>query len=94
MRSLAILFLAAAFLVACKKRPVATTPVVPERNVPLTEPTLKELNEALQAWFTSRGKAPASFEELAKARFISKVPTPPPGRPYVIDPEKLQVVLK
>lgn len=79
---------------ACRKKPapVPAAPVVEAAN--LKEPTLNELNDAVQAWFTSRGQAPASLEELAKARFISKVPTPPPGREYVIDAQNLRVTVR
>lgn len=95
MRPLLIGFLCAAAFVACKKKS-ASPPASPSaENVSIAkEPTLNELNDAVQAWFTSRGQAPASFEELAKAKFISKVPTPPPGRQYVIDKENLRVLLK
>lgn len=95
MRLLPLALLCAAALVACKKKaapPAIQTPS--ETTVSAKEPTLTELNDALQAWFTSRGQAPASFEELAKAKFISKAPTPPPGRQYVIDKENLRVLLK
>lgn len=95
MRFLLISLLCAAALAACRRKstPVPAPPP-PEALATAREPTLTELNEAVQAWFTSRGQAPASLEELAKAKFISKVPTPPPGRQYVIDKENLRVVLK
>lgn len=94
MRLLLIALLCAISTSACRKKPAPppAPPVVDTAN--LKEPTLDELNEAVQAWFTSRGQAPANFEELAKARFISKVPTPPPGRTYVIDAPNIRVVLR
>lgn len=95
MRPLLITLLCVAAVSACRKKPApAPAPTPPEAATAAKEPTLNELNEAVQAWFTSRGQAPTSLEELAKARFISKVPTPPPGRQYVIDKENLRVVLK
>lgn len=95
MRPLLITLLSVAACCACKKKPAPAPAPVPSEAVTIAkEPTLNELNEAVQAWFTSRGQAPNSLEELAKARFISKVPTPPPGRQYIIDKEKLRVVLQ
>lgn len=95
MRPLLVAILCFAALCACRKRP-APEPAPPVASVgaAVKEPSLNELNDAVQAWFTSRGQAPASFEELAKAKFISKVPTAPPGRQYVIDKENLRVLLK
>ena len=94
MRLLLVCLLCVAALSACRKKPT-TAPVAPVvEAASLKEPTLTELNEAVQAWFTSRGQAPKSLEELAKARFISKVPTPPPGREYVIDAQNLRVVVR
>ncbi|MFA6546782.1 MAG: hypothetical protein WCS99_20360, partial [Limisphaerales bacterium] len=58
------------------------------------EPTLDEMSEAVQAWFTSRGRAPNSLDELVKARFISKMPAAPAGREYVLDKEHLRVILR
>ena len=95
MRSLLLALLCGtASLVACKKKSVPPPPPPTDPAASLKEPTLEELNLAVQAWFTSRGQAPASLEEMAKARFIPKVPTPPPGREFVIDKEKLCVVVK
>jgi hypothetical protein len=94
MRLLFVCLLCVATLSACRKKPapVPAAPALDTANA--KEPTLNELNDAVQAWFTSRGQAPASLEELAKARFISKVPTPPPGRQYVIEAENLRVIVR
>ncbi|MEQ2009822.1 MAG: hypothetical protein ABMA26_23810 [Limisphaerales bacterium] len=96
MRFFALMLICSATIVACKRKPAAPPPPAPafDPSAATKEPTLDELNQAVQAWFTSRGQAPASLEELAKARFISRVPTPPPGRQYVIDKENLRVVVK
>ncbi len=57
------------------------------------EQTLEEMSYAVQAWFTSRGAAPKSLEELVKAGFIKKLPTPPPGQQFALDTQNLRVVL-
>lgn len=79
---------------ACKRRKPEPPPPPPVAAPAVREPTLNELNEAIQAWFTSRGRPPESFEEMAQARFIPHIPTPPPGRRYLIDKDKLRVVLQ
>ncbi|NBV22040.1 MAG: hypothetical protein EBS05_08990 [Proteobacteria bacterium] len=94
MRLLVIGLLCLTSLVACKRQKPVPPPPPPPVDVNAKEPTLAEMNEAVQAWVTSRGRAPESLEELAKARFISKVPTPPAGRQYVIDKDKFRVVLQ
>ena len=95
MRLLLLGLLCLAVTVGCRKHKQEPPPSPPlPVDVAAREPTLQELNEVIQAWFTSRGKAPESLEEMAKARFIPKVPTPPPGKQYVIDKEKLRVVLQ
>jgi len=57
------------------------------------ETTLEEMSYAVQAWFTSRGAAPKSLQELVKAGFIKKLPTPPPGQEFALDTQNLRVVL-
>ena len=95
MRSLLIISLSLLLVAGCERKKleaVSPPPAPPAASV--KEPTIEELNEAVQAWFTSRGRPPESFEQMAQARFLPKVPTPPPGRQYVIDREKLRVVLQ
>ncbi|MBI3875468.1 MAG: hypothetical protein HY300_05825 [Verrucomicrobia bacterium] len=55
--------------------------------------TLEDMSYAVQAWFTSRGATPKNLQELVKAGFIKKLPTPPPGQEFAIDPKTLRVVL-
>lgn len=80
----------------CRKRPESKAPSAPVPAVQkdLKEPTLEELNAALEVWFTAKGGSPMGFDDLVKAGYLSKVPTPPPGRQYVIDAQKLRVVLR
>lgn len=94
MRLYIIALLCVTSLVACKRQKPEPPPPPPPVDVNAKEPTLAEMNEAIQVWFTSRGRPPENLEDLAKAHFISKVPTPPAGRQYVIDKEKLRVVLQ
>lgn len=97
MHPFLFVLICSATMVACRKKTPAPPPApdpAADSSATIKEPTPDELNQAVQAWFTSRGQAPASLEDLAKARFISKVPTPPPGRQYVIDKENLRVVVK
>lgn len=90
-----LVLLCAVILMACRKKPAPVSVSTPPTSAATAkEPTQEELNTALQVWFTARGGTPGSFEDLVKAGFISKVPTPPPGREYVIDKQTLRVLLK
>jgi hypothetical protein len=39
------------------------------------------------------GRFPASLEELVKAGIIAKVPEPPPGMRFFLDPTSMQVLV-
>ena len=60
-----------------------------------TEATLPELDRALQSVAMVKGKLPEKVEELSE--FIAlqgkRLPTPPPGKKYVIDTTNRRVVL-
>lgn len=93
MKTLILLLVCVAVVAGCRKRPEPKpAPVVTQTEA--KEPTLEDLNNALQVWFTAKGGSPNGFEDLVKAGYISKVPTPPPGRTYVIDAANLRVVLR
>jgi hypothetical protein len=38
-------------------------------------------------------KEPATLEDLVKAGFLKRLPTPPPGKKYVLSPDKTGVIL-
>jgi hypothetical protein len=92
---LAWLLAGALSLVACGKgTPPPTVPAVAAPDLEdAREMTIDEMTAALEAWFTSRGSAPANLQELVKAGFIKKMPTPPPGKEFAIDAKNLKVVL-
>ena len=54
---------------------------------------LAELTMAVKAYYLAEAKRPTSLDDLVKARCIYKLPTPPPGKKYVIDTKKLEAVL-
>lgn len=80
---------------ACRKSrtPAAPEPAAPPPAKVLKEPTLAELNAALEGFVTARGQLPATLEDLVKIGFVAKVPTPPPGQQFVIDRQNYRVVL-
>lgn len=54
---------------------------------------LQVLDELLQAWVMSQNSVPKDLEELVRAKMLSKLPTPPPGKRFAIDQKAAQVVL-
>lgn len=95
MKHLVILVVCVAAILSCRKKPeskLAPAPVPVQQEA--KEPTLEELNSALQVWFTAKGGSPKGFEDLVKAGYLSKVPTPPPGRTYVIDAPNIRVIVR
>jgi len=81
-------------LAACKRR-ASSTPTAPEAPAapPNPEVDLKALNEAARAYTMGQLKDPASLEDLVKEGFIKRLPTPPPGKKYVLDTKKATVSL-
>lgn len=81
-------------LAACNRKP-ATTGSAPEAPAapPNPEVDLKALNEAVRAHIMGQLKEPATLEDLVKAGFIKRLPTPPLGKKYVLDAKKVAVLL-
>lgn len=81
-------------LAACKRKP-STTARAPEAPAapPNPEVDLKALNEAVRAHIMGLLKEPPTLEELVKTGFIKRLPTPPPGKKYVLDAKKASVLL-
>lgn len=59
------------------------------------EATLPELDRALQSVAMAKGKLPEKVEELSEFMALQgkRLPTPPPGKQYVIDTTNRRVVL-
>jgi len=81
-------------LAACKRKP-SSTATVPEAPAapPNPEVDLTTLNEAVRAHIMGQLKEPATLEDLVKTGFIKRLPTPPPGKKYVLDAKKTGVRL-
>lgn len=95
MKHLVPLLVCVAAVLGCRKQPEAKPAPTPAAfQLEAKEPTLEELNSAVQVWFTAKGGSPKGFEDLVKAGYLSKVPTPPPGRTYVIDAPNIRVILR
>lgn len=52
-----------------------------------TDRQLAELNDATRRYRVEHGPFPTNLEQLVAARRIKSVPTPPPGKRFVIDPK-------
>ncbi len=51
------------------------------------------LDEILQAWAMSNPELPKDLEEFVRAGMLTKIPTPPPGKRFLIDRKTARVVL-
>ncbi|PAW86872.1 MAG: hypothetical protein B9S33_07200 [Pedosphaera sp. Tous-C6FEB] len=54
---------------------------------------LRALNNALTFWLASGRPFPKDVNELAAAKLITRVPAAPPGKKFVMDPARQQIVL-
>lgn len=54
---------------------------------------LQVLDELLQAWNMSQPNPPKSLEDFIQAGMLRKLPTPPAGKRFLIDPKTAHVVL-
>lgn len=81
-------------LAACKRKPAGADAVPDAPAAPANpEVDLKALNEAVQAFALGQLKDPATLEDLVKAGFMKRLPSPPPGKKYVLDAKKSAVLL-
>jgi hypothetical protein len=51
------------------------------------------LDEILQAWAMSNPELPKDLEEFVRAGMLTKIPSPPPGKRFLIDRKTARVVL-
>jgi hypothetical protein len=81
-------------LAACKRKP-AGADAVPEAPAapPNPEVDLKALNEAVRAHVMGQLKDPDTLDDLVKTGFIKRLPSAPPGKKYVLSPDKKSVLL-
>lgn len=93
-RLLLCLLLCTLPLAACKRRPAASAQPEAPATPPNPEADLKALNEAARAYFMGQLKDPAALDDLVKDGFLKRLPTPPPGKKYVLSPDKKSVLLQ
>ncbi len=81
-------------LTACKRK-ASSSSTAPEAPAapPNPEVDLKTLNEAVRAHVMGQLKEPDSLDDLVKTGFMKRLPTPPPGKKYVLDAKKSSVKL-
>ena len=84
LKNIVLLLLFGLALAGCSKKTTAGT-----------EATLPELDRALQTVSMAKGKLPEKPEELNEFLALQgkRLPTPPPGKKFVIDPATRTVVL-
>lgn len=54
---------------------------------------LAKIREALKVFVRDAERFPNSFEEMVKSGVIERIPTPPAGKKYVLDPKSNDVLL-
>ena len=77
-------------------QPVPPTPTAEAGAAPAkgsAEAALQELIGVVRAYIMTQGKTPATLEDLVKAGLIPKLPTPPPGKKFVLDAKRNSVLL-
>jgi hypothetical protein len=52
---------------------------------------LADINQALKKFHQEQGRMPANVGELATAGYLPRVPVPPAGRRFVMDPDTIEV---
>ncbi len=68
-------------------------PTAPNDSSLATGAVNEQLTLALHRYFENTSKMPQTFQDLVKAKYIDKMPTPPPGKTFAIDRRHLQVVV-
>ena len=93
-RLLLCVVLCAVPLTACKRKPTEAAPA-PEAPVALPNPDvdLKALNAAVRAHVMGNLKEPTTLEDLVRTGYIKRLPVAPPGKKYVLSPDKGSVLL-
>ena len=85
--------------VAPPPAPAAVDPGASSVLAPPREPTPMEQSQAayltlqVQEFAAKNGRVPNDLAELVTAKMLPKIPNPPAGMKYVIDPKNRQVLL-
>ena len=54
---------------------------------------LRALNEAITFWMASGRPFPKDLNELVAGKLITRLPPPPPGKQFLLDPSGMRVTL-
>lgn len=94
--TLLALLLTIGLMAGCRRKPKAESPALPapppSRAVTPQE-AVAEINRCLELWTFQRNQPPKDLNELVTAGYIQRLPTPPPGQKFQLDPQKMQVQL-
>ncbi len=92
---------------ACRRKPTSSAPTAsPGEQTPAKDhlptaptdsslrfPIQQELTGAIHLYQTDFRKLPPDFETLVKGNYLKVMPTPPPGKRFAVDRNRLQVVV-
>lgn len=97
---LVLLLLASLILPGCRKKPAAApdtaspAPAEASGTAPAQkDPDLTALNAAYKKFWQEQKSPPAKLEDLVTKKYISSIPTPPPGKKFNVDWAKMEVTL-
>ncbi len=101
MRTRLFLLLSTILVVAgCRKKPAtpsAPSPSAPVESVSATpaqkDPDLTALNAAYKKFWQEQKSPPAKLEDLVTKKYMTSIPTPPPGKKFTVDWAKMEVTL-
>lgn len=94
--SLTALLLALVLPTACnrKKKPEPLAlPAPPPSTATTPEQAVAEINKSLELWTFQRNQPPKDLNELVTAGYLQRLPTPPAGKKFALDPVKMRVQL-
>ena len=103
--SLLLILTAALACSGCRRKPAlvpepsTASEALPDRlpdapnDSSLRLPIHQELTGAVHLYRTDHGKLPPDLETLVKEKYLKTLPTPPPGKRFAVDRNRLQVVI-
>ncbi|MSU28538.1 MAG: hypothetical protein EXS27_11575 [Pedosphaera sp.] len=81
----------------CRKKPAAAPPPAPAEVTTAApaqkDPDLTALNTAYKKFWKEQGSPPARLDDLVARKYMTSIPTPPPGKKFNVDWDKMEVTL-
>jgi hypothetical protein len=94
--TLGVLLVALCFAAGCRRKAKVDAPALPAppaSTAVTPQEAVAEINRCLELWTFQRNQPPKDLNELVTAGYIQRLPTPPPGQKFQLDPQKMRVQL-